>query len=248
MVKHYLLLAVWLFVSGELHSQTMENDDVTNSRIWLDVTLTYKANDKWYYFGDAGFRWLFANKTQERMYARPSVRYQLNDQVRLLGGIGLFYSFTPNSPNIFEVRPWQGVGVHWPTFKKVPALQRLRVNHLVRLEEQISFSNGDSDFNLRARYKLTVDLKLCKECGPRYWYIPVYMELFFPIQNDLFGFFTNRNRFGGGLGYHRSSDWNYVFTFNKFGSRSSEEDDFSVTDFVYRLSISKRLHKAEKSD
>ena len=247
MSKYYLLLGFWL-LGSELHSQTIEADDITNSRIWLDITLSLKANDKLEYFGDTGFRWLFADKTQERIYARPSVRYRLNEQIRLLGGVGLFYSWVPNNPNVFELRPWQGVWVHWPTFKRIPVLQRLRVIHLVRFEEQFSFSDGDGEFNFRARYKLNVDVNLCKQCDPPYWHIPLYMEFFFPVENDLFGFFTNRNRFGGGLGYQRSTDWGYVVTFNRFGSRTSEEDDFRVSDFVFRLSISKRLHKSEKPD
>ncbi len=242
-----LLCLILFSLPGSLISQNVNSDkNVNNYQLWLDLHLSLIANDKLDYFGDAGFRTFFNDRISERIYVRPSVRYHYRENITLLGGVGLFYSILHSESNNMEIRPWQGISVDWPSFKRIPALQRrLRVNHLVRLEQQIIFSSEETDFNPRARYKLSANLNLCKECGTRYWYIPTYLEFFFPFQNEVGGFFTNRNRLGTGIAYVQSRDWHYVFMANRFRSRSSKEEDFKISDYVFRISIYKRLHKSE---
>jgi len=242
-----LLYFILFSLPGSLISQNVNSDENVNYyQLWLDLHLSLKANDKLDYFGDGGFRTFFNDRISERIYVRPSIRYHYKENISLMGGIGFFYSLVHDEPNVLEIRPWQGIRVDWPSFKRIPALaRRLDVNHFLRFEQQITFSSKENDFNPRARYKLSANLNLCKECGDRYWYIPTYVEFFFPFQNEVGGFFTNRNRLGAGIGYVQSRDWRYVFTANRFRSRSSKEEDFKISDYVFRISIYKRLHKSE---
>ncbi len=239
-------LASLILITLTAQAQTTENENVNNYQLWLDLHLSLNTSEKIDYLADGGFRTYVNNRITERIYVRPSIRYHYRDNIKLMGGLGLFYSFVHDEPNFFEVRPWQGISVDWPSFKRIPALaQRLDVNHLFRFEQQITFSSVETDFNPRARYKLSANLNLCNECGDRYWYIPAYLEFFFPFQNEIGGFFTNRNRMGLGIAYRQSNDWRYVFTANRFRSRSSKEEDFKISDYVFRFSIYKRLHKLE---
>jgi len=125
------------------------NDLRVNHKLWLDFYPHLHINDKFQFYADIGFRVLLTNDKWARVYGRPSLLYHLDSTFVLHGGLGAFIEVSKVVSNRFELRPWRGVQIKWPNFK------RLKFNHLVRLEERFNFLLQDevfeSELRLRAR-------------------------------------------------------------------------------------------------
>lgn len=154
------------------------------------------------------------------------------------GGIGLFYIYNLTKINRFEITPWQGIQLNWPRWAK------LRFKHLVRLEERISFltNNWSASLALRLRYKLSGRLDIYKASAEKFWFIPFYVEMFFPVGDEIKEFFRNRGRAGFGLGYNPSKIWRFSFIFNWQTSRTAVDEDLKVSDYAYQIKIRKYIN------
>jgi long-subunit fatty acid transport protein len=225
-----------MIFSGNLRAQSNSVDDFTiNQQLWLDFTAHIYVNDKLEFFGDTGYRSILASDVFKLIYVRPSAGYRLNDIWELEGGLGIFYAFNKLATNTLEIRPWQGILIKWPR------VRRLRFNNFVRLEERIFFKTKDwsSSFDLRLRFKVSGHYNLCRECADTYWFILFYGELFAPINDDLPEVFRNQGRVGAGIGYKFSKNWRFDFLFNWQSSIAGPNDQLQVSDYVYRLQVSK---------
>ncbi len=223
-----------LFIPEQVTAQTKEQDNnsIKNQQIWIDFYPHYFVNEKLEYYGDAGFRSIVTERNWSRIYARPSLRYHANKTFELQTGLGLFYIFYNSSSNQFEVTPWQGFQVNWPT------LTRFKFKHLFKIEERFSFDteNWDSNFEFRFRYKLFGKLSFVRA---NKWYIPFYGELFIPIKGEIQELYRNKGRAGLGLGYKPDKDWQVAFVFNWQGSRTGVNEGRNVSDYIYQIKIRK---------
>ena len=131
-----LLLSCILLDNQNLSAQT--NDTIltesVNHQIWIDIYPHYFVNEKLEYYGDAGYRTIINKRSWSRIYARPSIRYHFNKNWQMHGGLGFFYIFDKMDVNRFEITPWQGVQLNWPTGRF------LSLKHLVKIEERFSLS------------------------------------------------------------------------------------------------------------
>jgi Protein of unknown function (DUF2490) len=229
-----LLSLLPTFSSAQSSTEATEDFNV-NHQLWIDIYPHYFVNEKLEYYGDAGFRTIIDERSWNRIYARPSLRYHFNKTWEVHGGLGLFYIFNKMDVNRFEITPWQGVQLNWPT-RRI-----LSFKHLVKIEERLSFRTSDwtSSFDLRFRYKLSGKISLCKNCSDRSWYIPFYAEIFYPINDGIEEVFRNRGRAGLGLGYNASNDWRISCLVNWQTSRTGPEDELSVSDYAYQLKVRK---------
>jgi len=87
------------------------------------------------------------------------------------------------------------------------------------------------------RYKLTGQLEIFATSEESFWFIPFYVELFFPLFDDIEEFFSNRGRGGVGIGYNASKDWRFEFLVNWQTSRVGPKEDLRASDYAYQLKI-----------
>lgn len=236
--KRYSLLIPGICFSLLIHGQQSLTDDreLVNHQLWIDFYPYFSINDKLQYYGDAGFRTIVNERSWNRIFARPSVRYHFNRHWEVHLGLGMFYIFDKYDINRLEITPWQGVKLNWPN------LYFFNFNHLVRIEERFSYltENWHTSFDIRFRYKISGRINLCDNCTEFTFYIPFYGEFFFPVGNSIEEFFRNRGRAGAGLGYHLNSNWRVEALFNFQRSRSGPNDELEVSDYAYQLKIRKR--------
>ena len=232
--KYLTAFLTGIFLSNFVYAQEIESskNTVKNHQIWIDLYPHYFVNDKLEYYGDAGYRSIVSNGSWSRIYARPSLRYHFNKIWGLQTGLGVFYIFNRDNVDKFEVTPWQGFQINWPT------LTRFKFKHLFKIEERFSFDteNWDSNFEFRFRYKLFGKLSFVRA---NKWYIPFYGELFIPIKGEIQELYRNKGRAGLGLGYKPDKDWQVAFVFNWQGSRTGINEGRNVSDYIYQIKIRK---------
>ena len=236
--RNLIILLFCILVMWNVKSSFAQNSDTKsiNSQLWIDIYPTFYLNEHIQYYGDAGFRTIIGEKSWNRIYVRPSIRYHLNKTIEFHGGLGLFYIFDKYNLNRFEITPWQGVQLNWPSSK------RIKVSHLTKIEERLSFvtDNWSSSFNLRLRYKLSGNLNFLQNGSMKKWYIPAYIEFFFPVDDEIQEFFSNRSRTGLGIGHKFNEDWNLALMYNWQRSKAGVGDKSTVSDHIIQLKIKKR--------
>lgn len=202
---------------------------------WLDYKHLYKLDGNWIYFGDYGFRWSDVSGTGYwRLHARPSVEYRSSAIHLIRGGLGLFYQNNSATYNTFEVRPWQGYRLNWPT------LNRFRFYHYFRLEQRFNTPLGtdeDFSFTFKIRYKLGVEIPLSStsiQVGT--WYARLGFELFADAVFVNSEVTSDRNRFEAGLGYRWKKDLRVRLLYTLQSSVNNIED-VKQNDHIIRLSV-----------
>ncbi len=228
-----------LSLSEEVVSQSNTADNkMVNHQFWLDFYPHFYVSDKLEYYGDSGYRTILQENIWHRISVRPSIRYHFNKNWEMHGGIGFFYIFNKSKTSRFEITPWQGIQLNLPRWAN------LRFKHLVRIEERISFLtiNWSSSLALRLRYKLSGRLDIYKISSEIFWFIPFYIEMFFPVGDEIKEFFRNRGRVGFGVGYNASRIWRFSFNFNWQRSRTVVDEDLSVSDYAYQIKIRKYIN------
>lgn len=233
------LLVLSFLLLGTM-AQIRAQDKVLNEQIWIDFYPRQFVSEKFEYAGDAGFRAILEDFSWVRLYARPSIRYHYSKKVQFRGGLGFFYLFNKEISNRFEITPWQGVQVKWPEYPS------WHLEHLFRFEERFSWltENSNYTFSLRFRYRLMAKFTIGSSSNP--WVIPVYGELFFPVNDNIEEFFRNRERVGLGVEKMVPNNWTVGFMFNWQGSRGGEMEDINFSDLAFQLKLIKRWPDVKK--
>ena len=230
------LCAFFLIQSTRLFSQ-IEDEELTY-QLWLDYNANYHVSGKFKVYGDVGYRRISPD-IWTRYYIRPAVSYfhslPLKSGKYLTityhFGIGTFFTNAVDTSNNLEIRPFQGVDLQWPTFK------RLQINHYVRLEEQFEYTNNDWDFGLRGRYMIAGIFHWNRETWNKLnnFYLPFHIEFFWNItttslNNDLI-------RITPGLGYTFNLKWKMEFSTSYHRTRIDVDNSFETNDIVFRLRL-----------
>jgi len=211
----------------------------TTTQIWTDYHLHYYRSENVEYYGDAGARFLSENSNWLKVYARPTLRFHnFHDfrRVDLHLGIGVFYTYQKNSPDVVEIRPWQGIRLQWPD------LGLVTLTNYFRVEERFSSEAGQHDYSaaLRLRYRLGTMVPI-KRAIHRHEFDPVYMpvsaEVFYDFGDQIDRFFRDEARFSAGLGYVWSNRWVFEFDFTYELSSSGETSDLSTDTCIFRLQV-----------
>lgn len=226
----YFKFSIFFWLTG--FSVLAQNNEGTTEQLWIDFIPHFKINERLEYYGDASFRAIFEEINVYTLVARPSVRYQLNSIVELQGGIGFFYSIIEKGANQLELRPWQGIRVHWPNFG------RIGIKHSIKLEERLLWEAEAWDFDpaLRLRYKLGGRIPFNES---RSVYLSLFGEAFANAGGESVAILRNRMRGYFGFGYKRNDTWTLELEFMLQRSRSNAVEDFSVSDHIFRLKVLK---------
>jgi hypothetical protein len=232
----FTFMILFWFITGfttEISAQIKDSIPVptSNQQIWIDIFPHYYVNERLEYYGDGGYRTIVDKESWSRVYARPSLKYHLNQKWTVHAGLGLFYIWEDNTVDRFEITPWQGIEFNWPT------LERIRFQHLTKIEERLSFLTNDwtSSFELRFRYRLSGEIDLLDNN----WFIPFYGEFFLPLKDSIDEIYRNKGRVGVGIGRKAINDWQFAFMFNWQGSRSGQFENIGISDYAYQLKIKK---------
>jgi len=226
-----LLIRISFFLGFWLLCLSSWSQESSTNRIWLDFIPHFKINEDLEYYGDAGYR-IILSEDIHTFVIRPSIRYHLNPLVELRGGIGFFYTIDPNFSNQFEIRPWQGVRLNWPTFG------RIGIKHYLRLEERLLWATDDWNFDpaLRLRYKLGFRIPFNET---RTTYLSLFGEAFANGGGQEVEQFRNRMRVYLGFGYRFDQTWRMEIEYIGQASRSNDVEDFDLADNIYRLRVFK---------
>jgi len=203
----------------------------------------FKFRPRWEYYGDVGYRMIPKDWNWHTFLIRPSVRYIAPKLWEASGGIGFFQTFIEGGQNSFELRPWQGFKIKWPTITVV------NFSHFFRLEERMFFPQGDSmEFNFRARYQLGARFTAYSFGNEDYVFIPAYVEFFWNFGPKITEVFSNRTRISVGMGYRMLKGWTFEFRFVGQWGRSGAEEQFRTAERLYQFKVRRHLFKSEYKD
>ena len=161
-----------IFLTGLVAPSISHASDIER-QLWLDYNLTSHRSSKWDVFGDLGYRTTFEDPRFRRYVIRPNALTYWRDW-KFMGGVGNFITWNDDNDNTWEVRPWQGAEVMWPRTK-------VRLKHLFRLEQRMTFDMDNSDdntFSLRFRYRISYDINWTNPEKGSYWRTPLSLEGF----------------------------------------------------------------------
>jgi hypothetical protein len=230
-----------LFLASSSYSQ------VTSFQTWLDYNHNQKIKGNWQLKSDYGFRWMNQSELENwwRIHARTGVSFKKSNLFEYKAGLGLFYTDNKSSADIFEFRPWQGMKVSWPNFK------RLRFSHYGRLEERFSLDVNNTtrdNFVLKFRYKLGLKIPLNNTViSAGTFYIPVSIELFMDLNGGNVEQNNDRIRIEAGLGYRWREDiylrilYTFQEVFDNQGAGVNLDAGFKRVDNILRLSVIQRF-------
>ena len=219
--------------------QSSTVDDFTaNNEVWIDFFPHFYVSEKFEYYGDTGYRTILNENIWHKIYARPSARYYIKKYWVLHGGVGFFYDFNKEVSNRFEIRPWEGIQLGWPR------IINLGIQHYVRFEQRISYLTDDwsSSLALRLRYMLSFRWDIIKLNKNKFWFIPFYGEVFFPVGDEVKEFFRDRGRLGVGLGYNPSDIWRFSLHVVWQKSNTGVDEDYTVSDIFYQVKVRKYIN------
>ena len=232
-------IAAWAIFAGIAAAQEVEESDV---QIWTQYQYQHRISEKLRGSWDTGYRELVSTEDElgewSRFHLRGHLVYEKSQLLRFEGGLGGFYTFRQDPGDLFELRAWQGLIVFWP--RTTIAGRELDLRHRFRLEQRW-FSHrdlGESDFDLRFRYRLATFIPLNRPTiEDNAYYLPLMGEWFADLGDEAAEFFAARLRLSTGLGYVINKNWTLEFRYTAQKSRDNVEDRFDTTDHIFDLRV-----------
>ena len=215
-----------------------QNDDLP-TQLWLAAQHHHKVGEKTRVSGKLGYKELtspdqFFGEWNE-FYVNGDGSYDLGEQFRVDGGVGLYYTYQPEDEDTFEFRLWQGGTAFWPDSPGL--VRRLVFTHRLRFEERFTDSEG-WDFAMRLRYRLVTKIPINKHTlEPGAFYLPLAAEFFVDLTGEVTEFFGDKRRLSVGLGYVMNKNWTLDLRFQRQLSRSTSEEDFTRSGNVIEFTV-----------
>jgi hypothetical protein len=229
-----LLLTVLLLIS--LPEKLISQDDtLTTTQIWLYWHLNRDFTPRIKYRGDLGYRQEFPYENWSRIYFRPGVEWSAGSFIDITGGVGFWYTAQKIIPNSFELRPWQGIRLHWPT------LGRYNFDHFARLEERFNHYQGTGynwDFATRATYILNLTFPLNhRRIFDKTLYARMNAAFFQELGESFVERFIDDRKFTVGLGYRFDPRWRLELLYLMDQSRAFTREGFRVNSHILQLRV-----------
>jgi hypothetical protein len=214
-------------------------DEDTPTQLWLAYSHQHKVGEKTRVFTNLGYEELMSRESfwgeWNKLYLNGGGSYDVGDRFRIAGGAGLYYTYRPGIEDLFELRLWQEGTAFWP--ERTGGLRRWVLVHRLRIEERITESDGWG-FAMRLRYRLEIKIPLNKyTLEPKTFYLPLAVEFFADIVNEVPEFFARQNRATVGLGYVINKNWTVDLRYHRQRSRSTIDDDFKISNNVIDFSV-----------
>lgn len=212
---------------------TAYDDTDTQARIHYEYR--QKINDRLRGFGSLRYQELLDSERLfgdwSRLGTTGGVSYDLTNRIRVEGGLGLYYTWYPDTQNVYETRLWQAA-FDWP---EIRALARYVVHHRFMIEERFKHS-ADWKLSLRGRYRLAFSVPLNRyTVEPGAFFMPLSAEFFAPLDDGERDLFANKTRFSEGLGYMFNKTWTAELRYSRQQSRSTAGTEFQADDNIIEL-------------
>lgn len=180
--KYFLIIVMqrktyWIFILLAMEgfpSRAQKTIHHTNQQ-WIQYYNQTRIDENIYFGIDGGFRWKDGDKLQ--YIARTGLMYQINEKLRVVGGVATTGSYQLNQLAKVEFRPYQEVS-------GVISDDKVSITSRFRLEERFFKNRLDvpvtHDFNFRFRYQLSVNVPVIKftEDNSRRLLLTVSEEIF----------------------------------------------------------------------
>ena len=200
-----------------------------NQQLWTDFNFSSFVSKRTAFVGSFAYRTELNNLKWSQFMIRPSVKYSVSSNWKILGGVAFYDKFSQYEDFENEIRFYQG------TINILPLTNLFWFKNYLRLEERFS-PNNSWDFTLRIRNRLTVDVNLVNNVK-RKISIPLSGEVFFDIEETSSNILeSNRVRFFTGINYRYYDKWDLKLLYAIQGNKKSEEQ-FNQTDVIYRVRL-----------
>jgi hypothetical protein len=233
-IRYIIITLTIIFSFSSISNVRAQDGDEKDFQTWFDFRTAYFIDEKWTYDGDYGIRGFISNEDWRLVYINPSFILQPSAALLYRGGIRFIYTYEKNTSNTFEIRPWQGVRVTWPS------TNWMILTHYFRLEERFTIytEEANNDFALRLRYRITAKTpNLRWKAINQIFYAAVGIEFFGNVGKAVEETFIDRNRLTYILGYIPSDQWRIVFEYIRQATREDTEDGFKFTLRILRLRL-----------
>jgi len=230
-----LLLAVTLSAFGQ--------EEETPTQFWMSYNHQNKVGERTRVFGTLGYEELLSEEQffgeWTKLYLNGGGSYDLGKRFRVTAGVGAYYTYQPETDDVFEFRLYQEGTAYWPD--SVGHVRRFVLTHRLRLEERFSDSDGWT-FSMRLRYRIDTKIPVNKyTLEPGAFYIPLAYEWYADVLDEAPEFFGKRDKASAGLGYVINKTWTVDLRYHRQRSRATIEDDFksssNVIDFTIKTSV-----------
>jgi hypothetical protein len=175
-------------------------EDEVSTQLWIDYNprLTWPSGLQ--LFGDIGVRTELGAQGWGRIVVRPALRGHVGP-IRLVGGVGSFYTANEDAADRWEIRPFQAIMATWPSAP-------VRLDHRLQFEERFEFETTDwaLDASFRIRYRLQMALHWGGVTREAFWRLILHIEGFSTVSGDA-GQFDEKVRIGAGVERSFGSAW-----------------------------------------
>lgn len=192
-----VMLLISLFCRGQAKQVQQEN------QVWTQYSLWGRFSERWSIYFDVVDRFNDFFKSQNTIFLRPGLIFDLSDHSSIYAGYCYAVYFPDgNSPdNLAEHRPWQ-------QFLMNNAIGNFSFQHRYRLEERFNEEphNGSGHthyiFTWRLRYKLNVQYAIINwKNKERSLSLQITDELFTSFGKHVTENYFNQNRFFAGFSF-----------------------------------------------
>lgn len=220
----------------------VEDNDFTR-QLWVSIDPSWVVGENQKIIGNFSYRTIKPSSWHRIILrAFKEVSYDtllfknFKHKEKLMYGVGTFWLLRNESPNSFELRPFQGYGISFNLRK------RFGLQQLIRLEERFLFSkNQDQDFfGVRLRYQVKgiIDLNGLLFSEGKGFYIPASVEFFFNLVKV--SEFNDVIRISPGLGYQADHDLKVEASLAyHYTNQSDYEELIRTNDIVFQFRIIK---------
>lgn len=231
-------ILIWLFLTLYLGLGTFsyaQEESEINNQLWFDYFFYYLPKEGLQVTGDLSYRTRLVSNEWDQYVARGNFLYQYEPWLGLYGGLGLFFTAQKVITNTLEIRPWAGASFS----VNVDFIRNIRIKNLTRLEVRFVINTQTSGNTIDPRLRNRTDAR-----------IPINNFLF--VDNTLYArleieFFTStlnikeqisdRIRIAAGVGFKFNYQWRVEFNYYVQRGKNTAEEEFTITDNIWRLIV-----------
>lgn len=240
--RKWVLMALTTLLLFSYPGKIMAQDEsVTTTQFRLFWHYNHSITSRLMYIGNVGFKEELPYHNWIMMNFKPGIAWSAGSIVDLTGGIGFYYTLQKIIPNSFELRPWQGIIVHWPS------LGRFGFDHYARFEQRFNRSIGSNEqwsSVLRSRYRLNVIFPI-NHPGiiDKTLFIKINTELFWNMGKSIEERYVNKYRYSMGIGYRFNRIWRLEMYYLAEQSLAFSEEGFKVNSHIFQVSLRTYIFK-----
>jgi hypothetical protein len=218
------------FLAMGCFSNLLRAQDYAHFEPWTTFTTQqYLKKAGFWLRNDFSIRPAFDDDFNVLFMVRPRAIVDLWDIIDLHVAIDFRYTRYTELENTIEMRPWEGLQLHWPD------IGRVRFDHFYRFEQRFHWKEGfeRDKIALRSRYRLRMHIPLNNPRTTDHTYFTrVSAEAFIPHGETFEETYASTFRLGLALGYNQNNKWRYHLNSYLDRGRNTVEDRAEASRFI----------------